>query len=39
MGSTIIELPSGKPVRKGIVYDAICDILRDEFKIDPRTLG
>jgi len=39
MGSTIIELPSGKPIRKGIVYDAICDILRDEFKIDPRTVG
>lgn len=39
MGSTIIELPSGKPVRKGIVYDAICDVLRDEFKVDPRKLG
>jgi tRNA A37 threonylcarbamoyladenosine synthetase subunit TsaC/SUA5/YrdC len=39
MGSTIIELPSGRPLRKGIVYDAICDILAQDFGVDPRKLG
>jgi tRNA A37 threonylcarbamoyladenosine synthetase subunit TsaC/SUA5/YrdC len=36
MGSTIIELPSGRPLRKGIQYDAICDILARHFAVDPR---
>jgi len=39
MGSTIIELPGGKPLRKGIVYDEICDILSKHFGVDPRKLG
>lgn len=38
MGSTIIELPSARPLRKGIKYDAICDILAREFATDPRRL-
>ena len=38
MGSTIIELPSARPLRKGIKYDAICDILAREFATDPRHL-
>ena len=36
MGSTIIELPSGRPIRKGILFDAICDVLAGEFGLDPR---
>jgi tRNA A37 threonylcarbamoyladenosine synthetase subunit TsaC/SUA5/YrdC len=39
MGSSIIELPSCKPIRKGIKYDAICDIIAGEFGVDPRKLG
>jgi tRNA A37 threonylcarbamoyladenosine synthetase subunit TsaC/SUA5/YrdC len=39
MGSSIIELPSGRPLRKGIKYDEICDILAQHFQVDPRTLG
>jgi tRNA A37 threonylcarbamoyladenosine synthetase subunit TsaC/SUA5/YrdC len=39
MGSTIIELPSGRPLRKGIQYDAICDILARHFSVDPRQLA
>ncbi len=39
MGSSIIELPSGKPLRKGIKFDEICDILARHFSVDPRTLG
>lgn len=39
MGSSIIELPSGRPLRKGIVYDEICDILARDFGVDPRLLG
>lgn len=39
MGSSIIALPSLKPIRRGIVFDRICDIIRDEFGTDPRTLG
>ena len=39
MGSSIIELPSCRPLRKGIKYDAICDILARHFQTDPRTLG
>lgn len=39
MGSSIIELPGGKPLRKGIVYDEICEILARKFGVDPRKLG
>ena len=39
MGSSIIALPSLKPIRRGIVFDRICDIIGDEFGTDPRTLG
>jgi len=39
MGSSIIELPSGRPLRKGIKYDEICDILMRHFALDPRGLG
>jgi tRNA A37 threonylcarbamoyladenosine synthetase subunit TsaC/SUA5/YrdC len=39
MGSSIIELPSGRPLRKGIKYDEICDILASDFALDPRKLG
>ena len=39
MGSTIIELPSGRPLRKGIAYEAICDVLARHFEVDPRRLG
>jgi len=39
MGSTIIELPSCKLLRKGIKFDEICDILTREFQVDPRKLG
>jgi tRNA A37 threonylcarbamoyladenosine synthetase subunit TsaC/SUA5/YrdC len=39
MGSSIIELPSGKPIRKGIKYDEICDILVRGYGVDPRKLG
>ncbi|MCC7272894.1 MAG: Sua5/YciO/YrdC/YwlC family protein [Alphaproteobacteria bacterium] len=38
MGSTIIELPSLRPIRKGIRFDAICDIVRDTTGVDPRSL-
>jgi tRNA A37 threonylcarbamoyladenosine synthetase subunit TsaC/SUA5/YrdC len=36
MGSSIIALPSLKPIRKGIAFERICDIIRDEFGVDPR---
>jgi hypothetical protein len=36
MGSSIIELPSGRPLRKGIKYDEICEILARHFALDPR---
>ena len=36
MGSSIIALPSLKPIRGGIAFDRICDIIRDEFGVDPR---
>ncbi len=39
MGSSIIELPSGRPLRKGIKFDEICDILARHFSIDPRKVG
>jgi hypothetical protein len=25
-----------KPIRKGIAFDRICDIIRDGFGVDPR---
>lgn len=39
MGSSIIALPSLQPIRRGIEFDRICDIIRDEFGTDPRTLA
>jgi len=39
MGSSIIELPSGRPLRKGIKFDEICDILARHFALDPRQLA
>jgi tRNA A37 threonylcarbamoyladenosine synthetase subunit TsaC/SUA5/YrdC len=39
MGSTIIALPGLKPIRRGIAFDNICDIIRDEFGTDPRHFG
>ncbi|MBL8380027.1 MAG: Sua5/YciO/YrdC/YwlC family protein [Burkholderiales bacterium] len=36
MGSSIIALPSLKPIRRGIAFERICDIIRDEFGSDPR---
>lgn len=39
MGSSIIALPSLKPIRRGIEFDRICDIINTEFGTDPRTLG
>lgn len=39
MGSSIIALPSLQPIRRGIEFDRICDIIRDEFGTDPRTVS
>lgn len=39
MGSSIIELPSCRPLRKGIKFDEICDILARHFAVDPRDLA
>jgi tRNA A37 threonylcarbamoyladenosine synthetase subunit TsaC/SUA5/YrdC len=39
MGSTIIALPSLKPIRKGIKFDEICDIIGRRFGTDPRAVG
>jgi tRNA A37 threonylcarbamoyladenosine synthetase subunit TsaC/SUA5/YrdC len=39
MGSTIIELPTCRPLRKGIKFDEICDILAREYQVDPRKVG
>jgi tRNA A37 threonylcarbamoyladenosine synthetase subunit TsaC/SUA5/YrdC len=39
MGSSIIALPSLKPIRKGIAFDRICHIIRDEFGTDPRNVA
>jgi len=39
MGSSIIALPSLKSIRKGIEFDRICDIIRDQFGTDPRTVS
>jgi tRNA A37 threonylcarbamoyladenosine synthetase subunit TsaC/SUA5/YrdC len=36
MGSTIIELGILKPIRRGIVFDQICDITRETTGVDPR---
>jgi tRNA A37 threonylcarbamoyladenosine synthetase subunit TsaC/SUA5/YrdC len=36
MGSSIITLPSLKPIRKGIRFDEICDIIAGRFGTDPR---
>jgi tRNA A37 threonylcarbamoyladenosine synthetase subunit TsaC/SUA5/YrdC len=37
MGSSIIELPSLKPNRKGIKFDEICEIIMRRFGTDPRS--
>jgi len=39
MGSSIIALPSLKPIRRGIEFERICDIIKAEFGTDPRDLG
>ena len=39
MGSSIIALPSLQPIRRGIEFDRICDIIQDEFGTDPRALA
>ena len=39
MGSSIIALPSLKPIRRGIEFERICDIILAEFGTDPRELG
>lgn len=39
MGSSIIALPSLKPIRRGIEFDRICEIIKGEFGTDPRDLG
>jgi hypothetical protein len=39
MGSSIIALPSLKPIRRGIEFDRICCIIRDEFGTDPRSVA
>ena len=36
MGSSIIALPSLKPIRKGIKFDEICEIIARRFGSDPR---
>lgn len=38
MGSSIIALPSLLPIRRGIEFDRICDIIHDEFGTDPRAV-
>ena len=39
MGSSIIALPGLKPIRRGIAFDRICDIIKSEFGTDPRNPG
>ena len=39
MGSSIIALPSLKPIRKGIKFDEICEIITARFGTDPRRIG
>ena len=36
MGSSIIELPSLRPIRRGIKFDEICEIIAGRFGSDPR---
>ena len=36
MGSSIIAFPGLKPIRRGIAFDRICDIIKSEFGTDPR---
>src|SRR5207244_6100725 len=38
MGSSIIALPSLKPIRKGIKFDEICEIIAQRFGTDPRSV-
>ena len=39
MGSSIIALPSLKPIRRGIEFERICEIIRAEFGTDPRDVA
>ena len=39
MGSSIIALPALKPIRKGILFDEICDIIARRFGTDPRAVA
>ena len=39
MGSSIIAFPSLMPIRRGIAFNRICDIIKSEFGTDPRDLG
>jgi tRNA A37 threonylcarbamoyladenosine synthetase subunit TsaC/SUA5/YrdC len=38
MGSSIIALPSLKPIRKGIKFDEICELIARRFGTDPRAI-
>ncbi|MGE0717342.1 MAG: Sua5/YciO/YrdC/YwlC family protein [Alphaproteobacteria bacterium] len=38
MGSTIIELPSLRPIRRGIRFDDICEVIAATAGVDPRRL-
>jgi len=38
MGSSIIALPSLKPIRKGIKFDEICSLIAQCFGTDPRAV-
>jgi len=38
MGSTILEMGTLKPIRRGILFDRLCDIARDEAGVDPRSM-
>ena len=38
MGSSIIALPSLKPIRKGIKFDEICSLIAQRFGTDPRAV-
>ena len=39
MGSSIIALPTLKPIRKGIKFDEICSIIARRFGTDPREVA
>jgi tRNA A37 threonylcarbamoyladenosine synthetase subunit TsaC/SUA5/YrdC len=39
MGSSIIALPTLRPIRKGIKFDEICAIIAQRFGTDPRDLA